>query len=105
MACTSALWRLLAGCGRRYLRLLPAAERAALRHSWVLEQLERLTLTLTLTLTLILTLTLTLTLTRSGHGVSLERESRAAPAERYVGEWSNDVRHGRGALELVNGEL
>ena len=42
---------------------------------------------------------------RSGHGVSLERESRAAPAERYVGEWSNDVRHGRGALELVNGEL
>ena len=63
MACTSALWRLLAGCGRRYLRLLPAAERAALRHSWVLEQLERLTLTLTLTLTLILTLTLTLTLT------------------------------------------
>ena len=26
-------------------------------------------------------------------------------AERYEGDWSNDVRHGRGALELVNGEV
>ena len=64
----------------RYLRLLPAAERAALRHSWVLEQLERLTLTLTLTL--ILTLTLTLTLTRSSSSL---RGATSGPRPRRSG--------------------
>ena len=42
---------------------------------------------------------------RHGHGVSTERESFAARPEIYDGEWLLGQRHGRGRLQMANGDV